>query len=857
MSFVFCLLSFFFFHQQPTIDDCKGERRRGCASKSLDSANPLGRSPLPTTNNPEPMINDRKTKSLEMLLHRMIDRIRQSLELSVILFCAVDEVRSFLGTDRVKIYQFASDGSGEVVAESIFQHNLPSLLGQHFPAEDIPTQTRELYLRERQRTIVDITTGQIGMSALTNNLGHQYVRFRAVDPCHVEYLTAMGVKSSLVVPIVDEERLWGLLVSHHSLPHVVTERELEVVQLVADQTSIAIAQANLLESTRVQAQQEASINRVGQSLHSMTQIQLQQALKQAVSALQGSGGRVYLAPQNSTEKAQLYLSGEQPVLLLTKTNHKTISLEEHPDWQAWVESTMQTENSIQPWAIAELEANLLPTDLEQVFRPTNIKSILTIKLEHKQKYLGYLNIFRQGVDIETIWAKRPDLDDSRNQFPRRSFEIWRELQQNKPRPWTENEIELAQTLGSHFAIAIYQYQLYQQISNLNASLERRVRERTAELEQINQQLVREINDRLQTRASLERISHQNELILNSAGEGIYGLNLEGITTFVNPAAAEILGYSVDELQNQLMHQIVNHATAEGTVYAWQENPIYQTIQTGQVHHITNELFRHKNKSSFPVEYVSTPIREQGQIVGAVVIFKDITERQIIDRMKDEFISVVSHELRTPLTSIRSAIGVLSKSGLELEASKSQRLLEIALDNSNRLVRLINDILDLERIKSGRVTMVKESYDAAEVMTDAVEIMQNIADKARIQLAVKPLSVKVWLDRDRIIQTLTNLISNAIKFSPAHTLVSLEAQLQQDNTVRFKVTDRGRGIPPENLETIFDRFQQVDATDSRDRGGTGLGLAICRSIVQQHGGQIWVESILGKGSTFYFTLPVGH
>jgi PAS domain S-box-containing protein len=810
---------------------------------------------------PQGIAND-KADSLEMLLHRMINRIRQSLELSVILSGATAEVRSFLGTDRVKVYQFKPDGSGEVVAESRCDRHLPSLLGQHFPEEDIPLAMRQLYLNERQRTIVNVASKQIGMSALVDHAEGEYIQFRTVDSCHAEYLTAMGVQSSLVVPITDDDRLWGLLVSHHSSPRVVTERELEVVQLVADQTSIAIAQSNLLESARVQAKQEASINLVGQSLHSMTPMQLQKALQQTVVALQGSGGRVYLAPPNSDSEAQLYVFGEQPALL-SRRKKASILLEEHPNWQTWLKKAIKNDSVIQPWAIgyassksiAELALNLLPSQLKQAFKPTNIKSILTIRLEHRQKILGYLSIFRQGVDIETIWAKRPDRDDPRNQFPRQSFETWRELQQNKARPWENREIELAQTLGGHFAIAIFQYQLYQQISTLNASLERRVEERTTELQQTNQKLVQEISDRLKARNSLARLSHQNELILNSAGEGIYGLNLEGITTFVNPAAAQMLGYQINELENQPMHEMVNHSTAEGIVYAWQDNPIYQTIQTGEIHHVTNEVFWHQDKSNFPVEYVSTPIKEKEQIVGAVVIFKDITERQIMDRMKDEFISVVSHELRTPLTSIRSAIGVLSSSGLDPTSSKSQRLLEIALDNSNRLVRLINDILDLERIKSGRVTMVKESYSATEVMADAVEIMQGIADKAQIQLAIQPLSVQVRIDRDRIIQTLTNIINNAIKFSPPHTSVEIAAQLISDSIVRFQVRDRGRGIPQKNLETIFDRFQQVDASDSRDQGGTGLGLAICRSIVQQHGGQIWVESRLGKGSTFYFTLPI--
>ncbi|MEO1802950.1 MAG: PAS domain-containing protein, partial [Cyanobacteria bacterium J06629_2] len=353
----------------------------------------------------------------------------------------------------------------------------------------------------------------------------------------------------------------------------------------------------------------------------MTEMQLQQALKQTVMALQGSGGRVYLAPHNSDMVAQLYVSGEQPVLL-KGASHK-ISLEEHPDWKTWLDNNLQN-TAIQHWAIANLDRDSLPFDLDQAFQPSQIKSILVIKLEHHQQNLGYLSIFRQGIDIETIWAKRPDRDDPRNLFPRQSFETWRELQQNKARPWTDSEIELAQTLGSHFAIAIYQYQLYGQIRTLNTSLEQRVQERTVELQQTNQKLVQEISDRLKTRADLERLSHQNELILNSAGEGIYGLDLDGITTFVNPAAAYILGFGVDELQNQPMHEMVQHSTAEGIAYDWQENPIYQTIQTGEVHHITNEIFWRQDNFSFPVEYVCTPIKEKEQIVGAVVIFKDIT-----------------------------------------------------------------------------------------------------------------------------------------------------------------------------------------------------------------------------------------
>ena len=173
------------------------------------------------SNNPRPQISDKSSingekliASVEVLLHRMMNRIRQSLELPAILTGTVAEVRTFLETDRVKVYRFDADGSGEVVAESVVKQRLPSLLGQHFPAEDIPPEARELFIKARQRSIVDLAAQQIGVSPLdcpeTGESIADNIRFRPVDSCHVEYLTSMGVQSSLVVPILHHDQLWGL-----------------------------------------------------------------------------------------------------------------------------------------------------------------------------------------------------------------------------------------------------------------------------------------------------------------------------------------------------------------------------------------------------------------------------------------------------------------------------------------------------------------------------------------------------------------------------------------------------------------------------------------------------------------------
>ncbi len=182
------------------------------------------------------------------------------------------------------------------------------------------------------------------------------------------------------------------------------------------------------------------------------------------------------------------------------------------------------------------------------------------------------------------------------------------------------------------------------------------------------------------------------------------------------------------------------------------------------------------------------------------------------------------------------------------------MLEIALIDTNRLVNLVNDILDLERLDSGRAVLEKTSCQAIDLMTRAVEGIQPIAKTQNITLTINLSEAQVWAAADAIIQTITNLLSNGIKFSPPHSTITLDAQME-GKFVLFQVCDRGRGIPADKLEAVFGRFQQVDASDARDKGGTGLGLAICRSIIEQHGGKIWVESILGEGSTFYFTLPV--
>jgi len=369
-------------------------------------------------------------------------------------------------------------------------------------------------------------------------------------------------------------------------------------------------------------------------------------------------------------------------------------------------------------------------------------------------------------------------------------------------------------------------------------------------------IARNISDRKRIEEMLKRLWHQNELILNSVGEGICGLDLQGQIRFINPAAARMLGYEATAPIPQRMNLIWPqcHPLADGTLPPSPKCLIDLSLTRGESHQAIAGNFPRPDGTSFPVEYAIAPIREAGAIVGAVLTFRDVTERQAIEQMKSEFVSIVSHELRTPLTSIRGALGMLASGLLKAYPAKAERMLEIAAANTDRLVRLINDILDIERIESGKVSMERTICDASHLMLQAVEVMQPMAEKAGVTLVVEPFAAPLFVDGDRILQTLTNLLSNAIKFSPPETTVWLSASQQFDD-ILFQVKDQGRGIPADKLESVFGRFQQVDASDSRQKGGTGLGLAICRSIVQHHGGRIWAESVFGSGSSFFFSLPI--
>lgn len=363
----------------------------------------------------------------------------------------------------------------------------------------------------------------------------------------------------------------------------------------------------------------------------------------------------------------------------------------------------------------------------------------------------------------------------------------------------------------------------------------------------------DITDRKHIEASLRESDRRWQSLLDNVQLVVIGLDLDGYIEYANPFFLKLTGYQLEEVLGQYWFDFLNPQ---------EKHPlkiIFKEVLEQNFHPYYQNSVMTKSGEERMIAWNNTILKDvAGEPIGTMSIGEDITERDKVERMKAEFISVVSHELRTPLTSMQAALSLLSEKIIDPNSPEGEATIQIATEGTDRLVRLVNDILDLERLESGKIRLKKSLCNVIDLIETAIAQMQEMANQANITLKFILCSFQIEADADRILQVLTNLLSNAIKFSPHHSTIELSVEEQQDEGVkgvlRFGVRDQGRGIPSAHLDSIFARFGQVDASDSRTKGGTGLGLAICRSIVEQHGGKIWAESIAGQGSTFYFTLP---
>ncbi len=350
------------------------------------------------------------------------------------------------------------------------------------------------------------------------------------------------------------------------------------------------------------------------------------------------------------------------------------------------------------------------------------------------------------------------------------------------------------------------------------------------------------------RTSTSREAYQ--ITLDTVVDAIVTIDPEGAILFANSGTSKLFGYHADELLGQNVKMLMPPRDAtehDGYIRRYLDTGEARVIGVGR-----EVVGRRKDGSTFPLDLSINEmvVGGQRQFVGSL---RDITERKEVDLMKGEFISVVSHELRTPLTSIRGSLGLLL-GGVSGELSpKARSLVDIGVRSCDRLVRLINDILDVEKIESGAIEMRRREVPLDGLLATAVQSNRAFGDQHGVRIeSVGVSDVLVRVDEDRIVQVLTNLLSNAIKFSPEGGVVRLTAG-RVGALVRVEVWDDGPGIPKEFLPRVFDKFAQADSSSTRKISGSGLGLSISRAIVEQHGGAIGFDVGDDSGTTFFFEL----
>jgi PAS domain S-box-containing protein len=348
-------------------------------------------------------------------------------------------------------------------------------------------------------------------------------------------------------------------------------------------------------------------------------------------------------------------------------------------------------------------------------------------------------------------------------------------------------------------------------------------------------------ERAEAQEALRASEARARAIVDSSLAGVITCDERGSIESVNPAVEALFGYSRDELVGQDV-RILLPETAAGSVL----------LSARSVGRETEGQGRRKNGDLFPfVLAVSAFTTAEGRRFAGSI--RDLSERHEVERLKREFVSTVSHELRTPLTSIRGSLGLLAVGAMGELPAEALEVIGIADRNCVRLIGLINDVLDLERMQTGKLDMTFSAVAVAAVVRRSLEAVEGLAEAAEVTLVSDDSRGIVWGDEARLVQVLVNLLSNAVKFSPRGAMVAVTTSSGL-GFEEVRVRDHGRGIPPRFQRSIFERFQQVEASDSREKGGTGLGLAISKAILTSHHGTIGLESQEGRGSTFWIRLP---
>ena len=363
----------------------------------------------------------------------------------------------------------------------------------------------------------------------------------------------------------------------------------------------------------------------------------------------------------------------------------------------------------------------------------------------------------------------------------------------------------------------------------------------------------DITDRIAIERSLTESEMRLRAVVDTMVDALITINTDGSINSLNPATMTMFGYGEEELIGKNVNILMPdpfHTEHDQYLKNYVDSGIKKIIGIGR-----EVIGLRKNGEQFPIELAVSEARVKGQRIFIGVV-RDITERNRIDKMKNEFISTVSHELRTPLTSIRGSLGLINGGAVGEVSTQTSSLLKIAHKNTERLLLLINDILDLQKIESGNMPFNFEDLSLQDFIAEAVESNKPYAYEQEVTLVLNNKlkeDISIFADKGRLIQVMNNLLSNAAKFSPSNSEVIITLSLN-DDMITIAITDHGPGIPENFRDKLFEKFTQSDSSDTRNVGGTGLGLSIAKLIIEKHNGSITYNSTMGVGTTFTLSIP---
>lgn len=768
----------------------------------------------------EPEGPDEELQATVLAANAAMQELREAPDEGALFQAIADAMARITGYDRTMVYRFDAELCGEVVAETRRRAAPDSFLGLKFPSSDIPAQARALFQRNRVRHIADVSVVKHiimpDRNPLTGgpfDLSDSWVR--AVSPLHIEYLSNMGVRASLSIALIVNERLWGLVACHHhSGPKLLAPRVRAACALLSESFSARLS-AHLAIAHRIRLDQCVA--------------RLDSLRAEAVLAARDGKGLGYDAFVRRHARTILWESEADALWLCMEGVEMTLG---DPPSKARVAAMV---GAARDWTARSGEEAFAIDDLRLAGLEPEVGSAGFAWQQMPGGEGAVLAIRRERVR-EDSWAGDPDKrviaeEGVERLHPRRSFELWRAETRGRSQPWSPTDLR---------GIGLLCQRLY---------------------------ALRWLFLQAEREALIERLHRSDEesrrlaLVAERANDAIVVTDPAGRIDWVNVAFTQMTGYAFNEARGRRPGELLQgpgtdraEAARIGEAIARRE-PVRATL-----------LNYTKGERPYWIEIEITPVFDaEGTVEQFVAIERDVTvarEReaelaialsaaQNADRLKSEFLRAISHEVRTPLNGVLGVAAVLRHKLPEDYAA----LLGQIETSGRALLDLFTGMLDMALAETGMLKVASESLSLCDLIGAAIDGIRPAAARKGLDIVVDAPSrgCRTLGDRDRVLQVLATILRNAVDFTPTGRITVEVFSESRAAPVRVTVTDAGPGVPLSDREAIFARFRQLDGGETRTHGGTGAGLSLARDLIELMGGRIGVEDAPGGGAAFWFEL----